>query len=574
MLGEPLSTYPISTARTIHLLVGVVFNGRAALAGLASAVFQPAAALAANASLQPAARRVRFAAAGFAAAATLSAQALFRIYSATREFITRPADQLANTPFHGTLQKALRWDRSILGGRRIGEFTAGWGELELINAEGDYDHLIERYAIDGRRVVVRVGAAGAAYDSFRTLFDGTAADWEVREDVLRVYLRDNGYKLEVPAQPNSYGGAGGLDGNDDLKGRRKPRAFGRCLNLSPPMLIPAELVYQVNDGPVDAVTAVYDRAVALSPAGDFASAAALRAATTGAAGSGKDIEAGEFATCLSAGLLRLGGSPVGTVTCDLRGDKAGGVYAERTADIVRRLVVGTGRLSDPGELSLPSFDAVNADQPATIGIWLDGSDRTVADVVAELMGAVGGWGGLRRNGRFEVRIFKAPAGVPTGRYDKVDIVEIGRERLPGDLSPPPWRFRQAWGRNWTVQTDVDGQAGITPARIAFLKEAYRLAEGSSPAIRADRPLGKDIDPVPSFFADEGPALVEAQRQLALYGQTALYRLTMKSQAFIHDVGDVIHVTYPRWNLSEGRLLAIVSISEDTDENIVEIVGFG
>jgi hypothetical protein len=574
MLGEPLSTYPISAQRPISRLVGVVFNARGSLVAVASAVMRPRVTLAASGSLQPRADRVRFASVAFRGEASLSAQPLFRIYSATREFISRPDDQLPNQPFHGTLQKALRWDRSILGGRRIGEFTAGWGELELINAEGDYDYLIERYAIDGRRVVVKVGAAGAAYDSFRVLFDGTAADWEVREDVLRIYLRDSGYRLEVPAQPNSYGGTGGLDGNSDLKGRRKPRAFGRCLNVSPPAVIPAELVYQVNDGPVDAVTAAYDRGVALAPAGDFASAAALRAATSGAAGSGKDIEAGEYATCLAAGLVRLGGSPVGTVTCDLRGDSAGGGYVERTADIVRRLIVATGGLVDPAELSLPSFDAVNIEQPAAVGIFLDGSDRTVADVVAELMGGIGGWGGFRRNGRFEVRIFKAPAGIPANRYDKVDIVEIGRERLPGDLSPPPWRFRQAWGRNWTVQSDVDGRAGITPARAAFLKEPWRLAEAASPGIRADRPLGKDIEPIPSFFADEGPARAEALRQLGLYSQAALYRITMKAQAFIHDVGDVIHVTYPRWTLAEGRLLSVVSISEDSDENSVEIVGFG
>lgn len=574
MLGEPLSRYPISAQRPINTVIGVVFSARGALSAGASAVIRARMTLAATGSLQPRADRARRSSVALGGEASMTAQPLFRIFTATREFISHPLDQPANTPFHGTLQRALRWDRSIIGGRRIGEITAGWGELEMVNAEGDYDYLIAKYAIDGRRVAVKVGAAGARYDTFRTLFDGTATDWDVREDVLRIYLRDNGYKLDVPAQPNSYGGTGGLDGNDDLKGRRKPRAFGRCLNVSPAMVIPAELLYQVNDGPVDAVSAVYDRAVALTPAGNFASAAALRAATTGAAGSGKDIEAGEFATCLAAGLVRLGGSPVGTVTCDVRGDKAGGTYVERTADIVRRLIVGTGGLADPAELSLPSFDAVNIEQPAAIGIWLDGSDRTVADVVGDLMGGIGGWGGFRRNGRFEVRVFKAPAGIPTGRYDKVDIVEIGRERLPGDLSPPPWRFRQAWGRNWTVQGDVDGQAGITPARLAFLKEGERLAEASSAAIRADRPLGKDIDPVQSYFADEGPAKAEAQRQLALYGQAALYRLTMKSQAFIHDIGDVIEVTYPRWNLGDGRLLSIVSISEDTDDNSVEIVGFG
>lgn len=576
MIGGPISAAPISSIYPEQEAIAARFQGSALLAAAGSAMFVGGAALSGAAVLSADAVRVKFGAVDFAGTAALTAKALFQIFAATKEFITRPTDVLVNTPFLGTLQKALRFDRSIVGGRGIGEITAGWGELELINAEGDYDYLIERYAIDGRRIVVKVGADGAAYNSFRTLFDGTAESWAVEEDVLRIALRDNTYKLEVPAQANLYGGTGGLDGTEELKGRRKPRAFGPCQNVSPPAVIPAELVYQANDGPVQAIAAVYDRGVALASVGDFASGAALRAATTGAFGSPAAIDAGQYGTCLAEGLFRLGGSPQGAVTCDLQGDTAGGVYVATTSDIVRRLVTGTAGLTDPAEISGPSFEALNADQPAEVGYWLEGSqDVTVAQVVAELMAGVGGWGGFRRNGRFEVQVFKFPTGIPTGRYDRIDIIEIRREALPGDLSPPPWRWRVAWGRNWTVQTDVDGLSGITAARVAFLKEQSRLAEASSATIRADRPLAKDIDPLVSYFSQEGPALTEAQRLLSLYARSsALYRITMKAQAFVHDIGDVISVTYPRWDLGAGRLLRIVAISEDTDENSVEIVGFG
>jgi hypothetical protein len=577
MIGGPISGAPIASLYADPQPVAIVLFGRATIAAQASAVFVgPSLNLSGAALLHADAIRVKFGAASLTGTALLAAQALFRIYAATKEFITRPTDRLANTPFYGTLQKALRFDRSIISGRGIGEITAGWGELELINAEADYDALIDRYAIDGRRVVVRVGADGASYDQYRILFDGTAADWNVEEDILRVSIRDNSYKLEVPASPALYAGSGGTEGGDDLKGKRKPRALGEVVNVSPPAEIPAELVYRLNDGPIEAVLAVYDRAVALSFAADFGSVAALRAATTGAAGSGAAIEAGEYATCLAEGYIRLGGSPVGTVTCSLRGDRTGGVHATTTADIVARLLTGTAGLQPGTELSLPSFDGLNADQPGAIGYWIPaGSEETVASVVARLMAGAGGWGGFRRNGRFEVHQFKYPGGIPSARYSRIDIIEIRRDRLPADLSPTPWRWRVGWGRNWTVQTDIDGQSGVTPARVAFLKEEVRLAEASSATIRADRPLGKDIDPIEAFFVEESAAQAEADRLLALYGRSsALYRMTMKSQAFIHDIGDVVEVTYPRWDLAAGRLLRIVAIAEDTDENTVEIVGFG
>lgn len=576
MIGGPISAAPISAAYQAPVLISVSFSARGAISAAASALLSGRLALVGAGVMAGRGDRPRFGTVAFTGSGSIVGAALFRIYAATREFITNPSDTLSNTPFWGTVQKALRFDRSIIGGQGFGDVTAGWGELELINAEGDYDYLIGNYAIDGRRVVVKIGAAGGAYNGFRTLFDGTATDWEPQEDVLRVFLRDNAYKLEVPASPNLYGGTGGLDGTEELKGKRKPRAFGPVANVTPPALIPTELVYQVNDGPVSAITAVYDRAVVLAAAGDYTTAALLRAASIGAAGSGAAIEAGEYATCLAAGIFRLGGSPVGTITCDCEGDAPGGLYVDSTADIVKRLIVGTAGLADPGEISQPSFDAFNADQPAPVGYWIaDGSEVTVQQVVSELLTGAGGFGGFRRNGRFEIQVFKEPSGIPTARYDKIDLIEISRERLPGDLSPTPWRFRVQWGRNWTVQTDVDGQAGVIPARVAFLREEVRLAEASDQRIRADRPLGKDIEPGLSFFAEEGAAEAEAQRRLALYSKASgLYRMKFRNRAFIHDIGDVVLVTYPRWDLVSGRLLRLVSISEDTDEDTVEIVGFG
>lgn len=575
MIGEPIASAPLSTPFSPYVPIAARLYAAATLSAKASArIIAAPLALAGRGQISASAFRVKFTAASLVGTASLVGQALFKIYAATKEFITRPTDALANQPFFGTVQKALRFDRSIVNGRGIGEVTAGWGELELINAEGDYDSLIDRYAIDGRRVVVKVGADGAAYNSFRTLFDGSATDWAVEEDVLRVSLRDNGYKLEVPAQPNLYGGTGGTDGGDDLKGRRKPRAFGRLLNVTPAFEIPAELLFRVNDGPVSAIGPVYDRGVALTFAADYPSTGALRAATSGAPGSGAALVPGHYATCLAEGTFRLGGSPAGTVTCDLRGDAVGG-YVETTADIVARLLSGTVKLAEV-EISTPTFEALNVEQPAPVGYWIDpGSDETVAEIVGKLMAGVGGWGGFRRNGRYEVSRFTAPAGIPSGSYDRRDIVEIAREKLPGDLSPTPWRFRVGWARNWTVQSDVDGQFGMTAERIAFLRQELRLAEASSARIRADRPLGKDIEPVQAFFHEEAPALAEAQRLLELYGMaSALYRFTVKSQAFIHDIGDVIAVTYPRWDLRAGRLLRIVVVSEDTDANSVEITGFG
>jgi hypothetical protein len=132
---------------------------------------------------------------------------------------------------------------------------------------------------------------------------------------LRISIRDNAFKLDVPASLNVYGGTGSADGTADMAGKRKPLAFGVVNNITPAQVNPANLTYQVHDGAVNAIPAVYDSGYALSgPDADYASYAALAAAT---------ITNGHYATAKAVGLFRLGSAPNGLITCDVQGDSGG-----------------------------------------------------------------------------------------------------------------------------------------------------------------------------------------------------------------------------------------------------------
>ena len=501
----------------------------------------------------------------------------FRILAATREFITRDSDALRNRPFLGTLINSLRVDRSIVGGLGFSSLSISWGEIELINAEADYDSVISDYAIDGRRVRLTVGAYNAetksvdAYDDFYVLFDGTASGWHADEGVLRVELRDNSSKLDVPAQATKYSGSGDLEGGTELSGKNKPVAYGQLSNITPVMVIASELVLQVNDGRIEAVTAVYDTGASLTFDADYSTSTLLRAAT---------LVAGEYATCLTEGLIRLGGSAFGAVTADVKGDKTGGTYVNTVGTIIRRLVTTAGELIDPDDLVDYRFDDMESDQAAIVGYYLDqNSTETCADVVGNLMGSVGGWGGFTRLGQFEIRLFTAPTSVASQRYEKQDILEISRERLPDSIDPPPHRFRMAYDRNWTVQTDVVASVSEgDPDRAAYLTQGFRLVatdDDTSAAILIDHPLAQDPEPVSAYFVSSSDAQDEADRLIALYGtQRSLYRVKVSRAQFIHDIGDVIHVTYPRWDLSSGRYLRIVSIVDDSNNDTADLVAFG
>lgn len=502
----------------------------------------------------------------FGAAAELRVDWQFTIYAASRPMTTGAGDTPAHQPFLGTLDKPISFRRSLLGGSTIGVFTTGDGEASINNIDGRYDFLVGPYSVDGRDVTIKLGRDGDRYRDFMPIFVGTAANWLVAEDRVTLTLRDFGYKLNVPLQTRLYAGSGGAEGGDDLAGKRPPRAFGVCLNVTPAFLVPNLLIWQVHDGALEAIDAVYDRGAALTAGDDYADYAALAAAT---------VPAGSFATCLAEGLFKLGSPPAGTVTADLRGDNAGG-YVETTADIVRRIVETSTVFTDDADFYLPAFAAVNTAQPAIVGYYA-GPDVSVsvADVVANLMGGIGGWGGFRRQGKFEVGIVATPAALPVMRLDNAlgDIVSISREALPDGIYPPPYRFRVAYARNWTVQDDLAGS--VSADRKAFAAEAVRIAESASETVKTDHPNAQDPDVIQSYFAEEAAAQAEATRLLNLYRSSrGLYRIKTGVRGFRLNLGETVVATYPRWDLTGGRNLLAVEISEDGENNQVEIVGFG
>lgn len=511
-------------------------------------------------------RRFGFIAGG---AGSLSIDFRQRVLAATREFATEPSDSMPNTPFDGTVQQSLRLDRSIIASDGFGKMSVTWGELELINADGRYDDLPSRFSIDGRRVIVRAGTIGRPYDRFYTVFDGTATGWSVQEDMLRIAVRDNGYRLQVPASGSLYAGTGALEGGTDLVGKRRPLSFGYVSNVSPPLVIPLELVFQVHDGRVLGIPAVYDRGSLLTFAGDYPTTDAMRSAPA---------TPGTYTTCVAEGYFRLGGSAVGQVTADVQGDATGAGFVSTTADIVRRLLKHSTTLADPGDLVTWSFDKLNTQNPNAIGYWIPpDSNQTVREVIDALLVGVGGWADFRRDGLFKIARFDAPSGPPSARYTDVEIINIDTAPLPDAVLPPPWRYRVTWGWNWTPQTDVAGAVGA--ARVAYLAEQFRTSAPSvstlGAQIKAAHPLAQDPEPIAAYYLDSAAAQTEADRRLALYAATrSLYRISVGLQAYGHDIGDVVHVTYPRWDLGTGRLLTIVAMSENPDDAQVELTVFG
>lgn len=476
------------------------------------------------------------------------------IYAASEAFTTAPDDAaLPNVFFPSRVRRPLVFERSILGPDGIGGAASiGLGDIELENSDGEYDNIVGNHAIDGRRVTIKVGdpEGGFAYEDFGVIFDGTAAGWDLTATGVNVELRDWTYELEKPVARSYYGGTGGSDGTADLAGKPIPQVWGRCLNVPGVIVDPLNSLIQFNDGPMEAIDAVYNNGVALPDDGSC------------------------FTRDLAAGTITMLVGFAGQICADVRGSKEGGVYADKTADIVKRIVKTNLGWTDD-DLRLASFDQVNSVQPAEVGYFI-GEDVTAKSVIDELMAGIGGFRSFTRTGLLEIGVFTAPVNGGDAVITQMELLD-GLERLPSPKSfyPPAWRQRVGYQRNWTVQTSgLAGAIDDDPERQAFLAQQYRYASAHDNNVKDRFLLAQDAPPRLSFFADKADAEAESLRLLALYSvPRSLYRGRVKTQPFTLDLAADIDLQYPRWDLRYGRATRAVTIRDDAGANEVELTVF-
>ena len=392
-----------------------------------------------------------------------------------------------------------------------------------------------------------------------------------------------------------YAGTGGAEGLEDLANKPKPLAFGEVFNISPPQVDPANLVFQIHDGVIQGVDAVRDQGVALAFCGtDYADYAALVAATTGAPASGADIETGEYATALAAGLIRLAASPAGRLTVDARGDATGG-YVSTTADIVQRIALrDLGAASDSlttEDIDARSVSDVAAAQPAVVGYFTGTTPVPAGEILDALMRAIGGYWYFSLTGALTIARLTAPLATasldasltgpafPFGTQPPLaartitlsrgESVTYGAADLDGGTglsrtgAIPSWRRRIGYKRNWTVQGPDDLAGGVSDADVALYGAAQRFAAATTATARVKHRRARDVE-IPGYFRDQADAAAEATRQQGLFGVSRdIFRLRLQAGAFDHNLGDVFTLETPA-RLGLPKTLRAIGLAADSE----------
>ncbi len=495
------------------------------------------------------------------------------VYCASQGFVTKPTDIPANIYYDGRIQQPANVQRSVFSGAKTsGATTIGYGELVLVNNDGELDYLID-YGFDGRLIVIELGIvtpSDAGVPTWTTVLVGTMEQAEFSWDKVTIRVRDRQKELDKPIQLNKYAGnnalPAGLEGVvGDLQGKPKPRLYGTAYNISPPCVNTAKLVYQVNDGAINAVPAVYDRGVALTVGANYATSALMLAAAPAA---------GSFVTCLAEGYIRLGSSPAGVVTCDaVQGAAAGN---RTTAQVMKQMLLDAGIAA--GDIAAADVTALDAANSAEVGYWASQqAEQTFIAALDAVANSVGAWYGIDRTGIFRMGRIVAPTGAAVATLTSLELIKIDRiASQDAGNGVPAYRVNLGYKRFYTQQ-DTDLAGAVTDARRGELRQEYRRIKSEDTGVLTAHPLATEMN-FDTLLIDAAAATTEADRRRDLYKvrrDRLACRVALDPELAVSvDLGAIVTVQVPRFGYSAGKKFNVIGVRTDLRGGMLDLTLWG
>lgn len=468
--------------------------------------------------------------------------------------------------YDGRISTPVNISRGI--GSNLGTLDGGQvaaGIVTIDNADGACDALLDHGY--GRPARVLMVDSDAPYSSATVLMRGIVERAVGTDKEVTFHFRDLMQELRKPISPVKFAGTNvgaiGIEGlPGDIAGKPKPRLFGKVQNISPVLLNAAQLIYGWNfdrDGnPVATatVTEVRDGGIALTFGTDRANLAALQAATPAA---------GQYDTCLTLSLIKLGSLPEFDVTMDAAEHSTN----NRVTGIIERMLLDAGIAS--GDLLASSFTAFDGDAPYQAGIY-HSDERDTFEAINDIVNSGGGYLSTTPDGKYEVGQFKEPSATAEVTFresgimtklaiDDADILAI--QRVPpsdGGRGVPAQRVNMGYARNFTIQNSL---AVSVPAEAVVYYKAQQLQKvAEDTGVLLKYPLAPQLE-FETLLSDPTDAQTEADRRLGLYGVArAMYTITAQlTPAFAQTIrnGMTVEVYSHRFSLDAGKKFVVTRV---------------
>lgn len=469
---------------------------------------------------------------------------------------TRTTDTPSAAAYPPLLVDAFAIDRAVNLDPTSTLMSASWGRLRLSNANGQFDGIAQSRNSDGRAIRIFRGEKGfdagrdyytdPAYSSLVSLFQGIMLPWMVSESSLDIPLRDATYWLDRPLQSATYGGTGGYDGDANVAGLPKPKARGGTSlkpisNIEPVLIDPTNRIYQYNDAP--------GTVVAISEGG-LSGSITFQADTTNLYSG--TTNAGQYRTDNSRGLFQLGSSPVRTITADVTGAFPAVGALTQVAAIARYLLV-EDCVVPSANIDVATFISVGTTYNYQAGFYWGPQPITGLQAVGEVLNSAGIKLISKRNGNLAPFPIVDPASftTPVATFNVSNTERIVPVALPSVVSPPTYRVRIGYQRNWRPGIP-DLNPTISDARRAFLAAESRFGAWVSTDTSWRRP--NDPPPILGGLYDKTAADSVASRLGLVWGvRRRLLAVTLPvSVAAAREIGDAVRITWPADDLRDGK----------------------
>lgn len=294
----------------------------------------------------------------------------------------------------------LRIKQSIFSDRRTFGFgEADYGYIEVINVDRALDDWID-YGF-GRVATVKIGDEQDEYDSFQLVMVGVAGSILPAIETLKIGWKERIEELDTPLQSALFlgnnDGVTGLEGTPkDIGGTRKPYTAGRLLNYPPVLLNSSTRMmgwrWDTDGSRLPTFNLVKLRVLGSenwASIGDFSDPTTLSA---------QSLTSGQYATCLSESLVKIGGgSPAnlsGIVGIDAMIEQDD--HKQHAAYQIQSLLLKAGIPSS--RIHVADIEALELIAPYSVQVAV--RDETVREILDQVMQSVMAVGWVDKNEQY------------------------------------------------------------------------------------------------------------------------------------------------------------------------------
>lgn len=435
-----------------------------------------------------------------------------------RRLANGPFTGPAGAPYVAAIAKDLEISRSI---SIDGDAKLSAGDVEVWNVNGEFDSWFADVWAN-QRVEVYVGDVRWDESDFRLSFVGNLADIAYGTDrsTLVLKFRDALQRLNTPVLEAKM-----------ADGTLYPVALGEVPNMTP-KYDSVTGRYYYHCGPAEGLIEPRTDGKKRSP--DVTD----------------DPTNGRFAFNTAVG--------PGAVTCSAQGDKTGGIYRNRIAQLVQLLATQYGKEStrmtaaDMDMENLTLFDAANQ-QPVGLPIL----DRTnVLAAQAQLASSKGAQVIPSMLGKLRLIQYAIPAAatlaIPRSMQVQDSLVPVARSTVAAAVQI---RFC----RNYTTQPNL--QTSLPAEHKQMFATEWQTYTAVDTATQAAYSLYADPAPIDTCLLTLADAKAEAERRLAIVKvPRTTYRVELTPAGMLVELGEARNLFSDRFGLEAGRPGLVTSLA--------------